>query len=101
MRLVLGLGSAALLGVFVSAGARVPTQPAAVTPSASAPAAATTRIVAAAQQFVSTLDQAGRGKVQFPFDSGQKTHWSNFPSASSNGRACGSATSRRRNGRRR
>jgi Protein of unknown function (DUF3500) len=44
------------------------------------PADATTRIVAAAQAVVSTLDEAGKAKVQFPFDGPQKTRWSNLPS---------------------
>ena len=41
---------------------------------------ATTKIVAAAQAVLQTLDDAGRAKVQFPFDSPQKTGWSNLPS---------------------
>jgi hypothetical protein len=41
---------------------------------------ATARIVAAAQAVVTTLDEAGRAKVQFPFDGPQKTRWSNLPS---------------------
>jgi len=47
---------------------------------ASTPAATTARIVAAAQAVVATLDEAGRAKVQFPFDGPQKTRWSNLPS---------------------
>ena len=34
----------------------------------------------AAQALMSTLDASGRAKVQFPFDSPQKTKWSNLPS---------------------
>jgi uncharacterized protein DUF3500 len=49
------------------------------TPPASA-ADATARIVAAAQALMATLDDAGRSKVQFPFESPQKTRWSNLPS---------------------
>jgi hypothetical protein len=41
---------------------------------------ATARIVAAAQAVLTTLDEAGRAKVQFPFDGPQKTKWSNLPS---------------------
>src|SRR4051812_14158948 len=44
------------------------------------PAAATARIVAAAEAVLSSLDEAGRGKVQFPFDGPQRTGWSNLPS---------------------
>jgi hypothetical protein len=40
----------------------------------------TRRIVAAAQALLSTLDEAGRAKVQFPFDGAQKAKWSNLPS---------------------
>jgi len=41
---------------------------------------ATARIVRAAQAVLATLDEAGRAKVQFPFDGPQKTKWSNLPS---------------------
>ena len=44
------------------------------------PADATARIVAAAQAVVTSLDEAGRAKVQFPFEAPQKTKWSNLPS---------------------
>src|SRR5690349_18849527 len=44
------------------------------------PADVTVRIVAAAQAVVNTLDAAGRAKVQYRFDSPQKTRWSNLPS---------------------
>ena len=43
------------------------------------PTDATARIVAAAQALMSTLDAAGRAKVQYPFDSPQKKRWSNLP----------------------
>jgi hypothetical protein len=43
------------------------------------PADATARIVAAAQKVLATLDDAGRAKMQFPFDGPQKTKWSNLP----------------------
>jgi len=39
----------------------------------------TARIVAAAQAVVATLDDAGKAKVQFPFEGPQKTRWSNLP----------------------
>lgn len=41
---------------------------------------ATTRIVAAAQAVVASLDEAGRAKIQYPFDGPQRTKWSNLPS---------------------
>jgi hypothetical protein len=51
------------------------------TPTAVAvtPAAATARIVTAAQALLATLDDAGRARVQFPFEGPQKTRWSNLP----------------------
>ncbi|MBA2525405.1 MAG: DUF3500 domain-containing protein [Pyrinomonadaceae bacterium] len=39
----------------------------------------TGKTVAAAKAFLATLDDAGRAKVSFPFNSEQKTKWSNFP----------------------
>jgi hypothetical protein len=41
---------------------------------------ASKRIVGAAEALLATLDDAGRAKVQFPFDGPQKTRWSNLPS---------------------
>jgi len=41
---------------------------------------ASAAIVASAQAVLATLDDAGKAKVQFPFDSTQKTRWSNLPS---------------------
>jgi hypothetical protein len=50
-------------------------------PAAKAPGAAeaTARIVKAAQAVAASLDDAGRAKLQFAFDSAQKTNWSNLP----------------------
>jgi hypothetical protein len=48
-------------------------------PSQTAAADATARLVASAQAFLATLDDAGRTKVQFPFDSPDKARWSNLP----------------------
>jgi hypothetical protein len=46
-----------------------------------APADATARIVAAANDVSKALDDAGRAKLQFRFDdAAQKTRWSNLPS---------------------
>src|SRR5947208_3621360 len=45
-----------------------------------APADATAKIVAAAQAVSSSLDEAGRARLQFRFDDhAQKTRWSNLP----------------------
>lgn len=43
-------------------------------------AAVTARIVAAARAVLTALDDAGRAKIQFPFDSSQRSKWSNLPS---------------------
>jgi hypothetical protein len=72
------IGSALLVAVaatgFAQRGGTSPgTPPGTVTD-------ATARIVAAAQAVVTALDEAGRAKVQFPFDGPQKTKWSNLPS---------------------
>ncbi len=40
---------------------------------------ATGKTVAAAKAFLATLDEAGRAKVNFPFNSDLKSKWSNFP----------------------
>jgi hypothetical protein len=69
-----------LLGLAMTASPSLLAQRSAPTPQAArGPADATARIVSAAEALVATLDQAGRAKVQFPFDSPQKTKWSNLP----------------------
>jgi hypothetical protein len=70
VRLVVSLIVAAI--VLAEGGAPVST-------SATAQAETTKRIVASAQALLTALDQPGRSKVQFPFDSPQKTNWSNLP----------------------
>jgi Protein of unknown function (DUF3500) len=40
---------------------------------------ATGKTVAAAKAFLATLDEAGRAKANFPFNSELKSKWSNFP----------------------
>ena len=65
-----------VLAASVSAVAQRGAKPAAATGN---PADATARIVAAAQALLTTLDEAGRAKVQFPFEGEQKTRWSNLP----------------------
>ena len=70
------------LGLFVAVAATGLAQRGAAsqtTPDANA-SATTARIVAAAQAVLTTLDDAGRAKVQFPFEGPQKTRWSNLPS---------------------
>jgi len=79
MRVPVGIGAAACLGVLaaVAAGPSPPPGPSPAGPAAAANA--TARIAASAQAFLATLDEAARAKVQFPFDSPQKTRWSNLP----------------------
>ena len=56
------------------------TLPAQRTSPAGTPADPTTRIVKAAQDVVSTVDGPARAKLVFPFESAQRTNWSNLPS---------------------
>ena len=74
MRLSVGLGSVVCLGLLVAVAASVSAQK-----SPSPTAEATARIAGSAQAFLAKLDDAGRTKVQFPFDSPQKSRWSNLP----------------------
>ena len=66
--------------VFALAATALTQRGPAPTSSASTATDATARIVAAAQQLLTTLDAAGRTRVQFPFDGPQKAKWSNLPS---------------------
>jgi hypothetical protein len=70
------------LGLFLVVAATGLAQRGAPSPATSSgPASdATARIVTAAQALLTTLDDAGRAKVQFPFEGSQKTRWSNLPS---------------------
>src|SRR2546426_7654564 len=58
----------------------------------------TAHIVASAQAVLTTLDEAGRAKVQFPVDAAQRTNWSNLPSPmfQRNGLRMGDLTSAQR-----
>jgi hypothetical protein len=71
---------ATALLLILSAGAVAQRSAAPATATAASPADTTSRIVAAAQAVLASLDAAGRAKVQFPFDGPQKTRWSNLPS---------------------
>jgi hypothetical protein len=71
--LLVGLAVSTAPGFAQRSGASSTTQ-------AGSPAAPTARIVAAAQEVLKTLDDAGRSKVQFPFEGPQRTRWSNLPS---------------------
>jgi hypothetical protein len=84
MRSTLRIVAIACLALFVTVAARGLAQRAGSTVSASQSAAgsgdAVGRIVASAQTVATALDDAGRGKVQFPFEGPQKARWSNLPS---------------------
>src|SRR5256885_8294194 len=72
-----------------------------VQPASSPPAttdAVTARAVEAANAFLATLSDAERGKATFPFNSSQRTGWSNLPSGifQRNGLRLGDLTSRQR-----
>ncbi|MEP6915402.1 MAG: DUF3500 domain-containing protein [Acidobacteriota bacterium] len=81
MRASLRVALAVSIAVFPAVVATGLAQRAATAPT-SPPAAAdtTARIVAAAQALLTTLDDAGRAKVQYPSEGPQKTRWSNLPS---------------------
>src|SRR5215831_18313007 len=62
------------------------------------PAAATAKTVAAGNDFLATLSNAERAKVSFPFNSPQRTGWSNLPTGifQRNGLRLGDLTQRQR-----
>src|SRR5262245_56377377 len=76
------VASIAAATLFVAVAATGSAQRTASTPSqtSTVQADATRKVVTAAQALLATLDDAGRSKVQFPFDGPQKTRWSNLPS---------------------
>lgn len=69
-----------LAGLSLAIAATAIPSRASIASAPAAPADVTARIVAASQALLAVLDDAGRAKVQFPFDGPQKTRWSNFPS---------------------
>jgi hypothetical protein len=73
------VGIVAGLGLFAAVAASLAAQRTPSPPAQATATDATARIVGSAQALLATLDDAGRAKVQFPFDSPQKAHWSNFP----------------------
>jgi len=79
MRASVGIATVACLGVSVALAASLAAQRSPSPPAPTAGADATARIVSAAQAFLATLDEGGRTRVQFPFDSPQKARWSNLP----------------------
>jgi Protein of unknown function (DUF3500) len=85
-RTTIVVGLSVLVSVLAGCGAATQTTQMQNTTAKAAPVVdparendATGRTVAAANAFLATLDDAGRAKVNFPFDGDQKTKWSNFP----------------------
>jgi uncharacterized protein DUF3500 len=72
--------AALALGAGISTAALAQRGGASARGAASPQAEATARIVAAAQAVLAALDEAGKAKVLFAFDSPQRTNWSNLPS---------------------
>ena len=77
-RITLPVALVGAVAVVIAVVGQPPTTPALA--QSSSAAEATNRITAAAQALLATLDDAGRAKVQFPFEGPQKTRWSNLPS---------------------
>jgi len=73
----IAIATIAAVSVIVAAAAAGRAQRGAAT---GARADLTARIVVAAQGVLTTLDEAERARVQFPFDGPQKARWSNLPS---------------------
>jgi hypothetical protein len=79
MRVSVGIGTVTGLFVFVAMAVSLAATPSPSAPAPPAAADATARIVASAQALLATLDEAGRTRIQFSFDSPQKARWSNLP----------------------
>jgi hypothetical protein len=79
MRPILRLPVLAPLGLLAALTATGLAQRHAASSGGASAAEATARIVKAAQAVAASLDDAGRAKLQFPFDSTQKSNWSNLP----------------------
>src|SRR3954467_10329991 len=81
MRIVLRVTALTTVGLLLIVSANGLAQRAAAPQAVAGRSAAdaTSRIVAAARALLASLDDAGRAKVQFPFDGPQKTRWSNLP----------------------
>jgi hypothetical protein len=80
MRLIPPLLTVTCLAVLAPLAASVPASRQGAVPATTSAADATAKIVAAAQAFLATLDDAGKAKVQLVYDAPEKkTHWSNLP----------------------
>ena len=80
MRAGFSISLTLLVGLVAASSAIGRAQRGATTAPTASAADTTARIVSAAQALVATLDDAGKAKVQFPFEGPQKTRWSNLPS---------------------
>src|SRR6478672_11689042 len=80
MRARFSISLTLLVGLVAASSAIGRAQRGATTAPTASAADTTARIVSAAQALVATLDDAGKAKVQFPFEGPQKTRWSNLPS---------------------
>jgi len=74
------IATTACLVLVVITVATVPAQRPASSAASGAQGDVAARIAASAQSLLTKLDDAGRAKVQFPFEGPQKTRWSNLPS---------------------
>jgi hypothetical protein len=79
MRSILHLAVLAPLGLLAALTATALAQRSAAPATTASAGDATARIVKAAQAVAASLDDAGRAKLQFAFDSAQKANWSNLP----------------------
>jgi hypothetical protein len=79
-RIVLALVVAAGVTATASLSRQQAPQRQGQAPAVASATETTNRIVAAAQALMAMLDEAGRARVQFPFEGPQKTRWSNLPS---------------------
>ena len=77
MRTPLALAILGPLAVLIPLATNLPPQRA--VPAAGRASDTTARIVDSAKAFLATLDDAGRAKVQLPFDAALKPRWSNLP----------------------
>lgn len=80
MRFILRTAVISLLGLGLIVSATVTASRSSSQSRTAGASDATSRLVAAAQALLASLDEAGRAKVQFPLDGPQKTRWSNLPS---------------------
>ena len=80
MRSSVRIASTIWLGLFVAVAATGLAQRGGTSPATppGTPSDATARIVAAAQALLTTLDEAGRAKVQFPFEGRRRRNGPTF-----------------------